>query len=556
MRPLLRLLRLAGPQWPWLLLSVALAAVTTLANVGLMAVSGWFVTAMGIAGLGHTTINYLMPAAIIRSLALLRTGGRYAERLVSHEATLRLLAALRTRLFASLVPLVPLPEGGRSSDLAARLASDVDRLELVFLRLVSPLAVAILTAVAVCCAVAVFSPRAAFALGILLLSAMLIVPLLAGRRGARAAADAAAQGDGLRRRLIDDLDGLAPLLLSGTWDAERATLLRRMDELLATERALAGVGALGQSGVSLIADLAPPVLLLVVLGFAGTQVLAGPELAMILLAAIASFEAFGGLPDAFAGLSGSIASARRIFDLIDRTPQIREPEHPVALSTRDDIVFDAVTLRYPGREAAALDSFSLAVPFGTHLAILGESGAGKSSLGQLLLRLADPSSGRITLGGTDLRDLATDDLRGRIVGVPQSAYLLSSTVGANLRLGRPDASPEMLAQAIRIAGLAPVLARLPQGLETPIGTAAARLSGGEARRLAIARALVVDPPVLILDEPGEGLDPETERALLSALVTQRRNRTLIVITHHAVGIELMDEVVVMKNGRCDNQPQR
>ena len=550
MRDLLRLLGLYRRHVGWILLSMLVSLVATLANVGLMAVSGWFITAMAAAGLSGIAMNYFTPAAIIRGLAILRTGGRYIDRVVGHEATLRLLADTRAHLFGMMVPLAPAAlEDLRSGDLLARLKSDIDRLELTFLRLLSPLAVALLTLVAV--GLILFLHDALLSAGVLtvLVGCGLVAPALAAAAAAGPGKALTARSANLRRLIVDDLSGLMPLIATGAFAGHRERLVGAMTSLVEAERRLARRAALGQALGRLSGDLALIVALAVGVPLVAAGRMAGPDLAMATLLSLSAAEVFMGLPAAFLGISSTLASARRLFAILDRKPPVVEHMPPEPLSEGRDLRLDGVTLRYPGSTCPALDDVSLVIPFGNHVALVGESGAGKSSIAALLARFRDPDGGEVRIGGVPLRQLALADVH-RVVGVvPQKPHLFTLTLGENLRLGRPTATDEELAAAVETAGLADFVARLPQGLATPVGVAGTTLSGGEARRVAIARALLLDPDILVLDEPGEGLDPETEAAVLDRLLDRMTGKTVILITHARAALYRMDIVVELDNGR-------
>lgn len=539
MMTLLRLLGLYRARWPWILAAVAVGVVATLANIGLMATSGWFITAMGLAGAVGASMNYFTPAALIRALAILRTGGRYVDRLVGHEATLRLLAELRVHVFRRLVPLVPgAVDDLRSGDLTARLGADIDRLELALLRIFAPTAVALATIAAVILAVGLIAPGLAGWVGGCLLLA-LIVPALAAAAGRSAAEAQTRRSAALREQLVGDIEGLTPLLLTGAAAAHVQALDARMAEMLAAETRAARIGALGQIGVASLGDLTQVVLLLAALPLVTSRALAGPELTLVLLASLATFEALAPLPDAFANLGATLTAARRVFALLDTGPTVADPAHP-ATPNGFDLTLTDVSLAFPGAAQPALAPLSLSIPQGTRLAIVGASGAGKSSLAELLVRFRDPSGGNIRLGGVDLRDLDRETLRRHILLVPQRPHLMTATLAETLRLGAPDASDAALADALAVAQLTTFVAALPQGLATPLGRAGAKISGGEARRVALARALLIDAPILVLDEPTEGLDGDTERRLLDALFARTVGRTLILLTHRPAALEGVD----------------
>lgn len=550
MRDLLRLLGLYRRSVGWILLSMLVSLAATLANVGLMATSGWFITAMAAAGLTGIAMNYFTPAAIIRGLAIVRTGGRYVDRVVGHEATLRLLADTRAHVFGRMVPLAPAAlDDLRSGDLLARLKADIDRLELTFLRLLSPLAVALLTLGAV--ALILFLQDGLLASGVLgvLVGFGLFVPALAAVAAAEPGRALTTRSADLRRMVVDDLSGLLPLIIAGAFSGHRERLVGAMTSLVEAERRLARRAALGQSLGRLSGDLALIVALAVGVPLVAIGRMAGPDLAMAALLSLSAAEVFMGLPAAFLGISSTLASARRLFAILDRTPPVAEQTNPKPLPEGRDLYLDGVSFGYPGALRSALNDITLEIPFGSHVALVGESGAGKSSIVSLLVRLRDPDGGEIRLGGVTLTDLSLADVRRTLGVVPQKPHLFTLTLEENLRLGRPSATANELAAAIETADLTEFVARLPQGLATPVGVAGTTLSGGEARRVAIVRALLLDPDILVLDEPGEGLDPETETAVLDRVLDRMAGRTVILITHARAALHRMNRVVELDNGR-------
>lgn len=550
MTDLLRLLALYRPWLGWIFVSILVSLVATLANVGLMAVSGWFVTAMAVAGLGSGSMNYFTPAAIIRALAIARTGGRWLDRVIGHEATFRLIAATRVWLFARLERIAPAGLGAlRSGDVAARLKGDTDRLELVFLRLIAPLAVAVASGLVATLVLAAYDGALAMALATTLVFGGLLAPGLvavAARGSGRRVTAISAE---IRAALVDVLDGLSPLLLTGDAQRRIAALDRRHGDLVAEEARLARWSGAGQVGVGLAADFAVVAILAIGIPLVGTGRLAGPDLTLAALLALSVVEAFVGVPTAFAGLAATLASARRIFALADRDPRVVDAEHPRDAPIAFDLIFDNVGLAHPGARRPALADFDLAIAEGEHVAIVGASGAGKSSLVDLIVRFRDPTAGEIRLGGVPLGEIGLDALRRRFAVVAQDPHLFSTTIAENLRLARPDASDDDLADALEAAQLAATVATMPQGAATPIGQAGSRLSGGEVRRLAVARALLAEAPILILDEPTEGLDPGNARRLLDTVLDRAQGRTVILFTHHRIALERMDVIVTLDAGR-------
>ncbi len=549
-RLVLRVLALWRPWAGWIALSIAVASVATLANVALMAVSGWFVTAMAVAGASGASMNYFTPAAIIRGLAILRTGGRWVERVVGHEATFRLIAALRVHLFERLERIAPAGlEDLRSGDVAARLKGDVDRLELMFLRLVAPLTVAAITTAIV----AIWAGRHDLGFAAVFLVAVgfggLLVPVLAARRTAAASARTAAIAAELRARLVDDLEGLTALIVTDAAPAHLAALERRHDAFVAAERSTATASALAQAGIGLSADAAMIGILALGVPLVTAGALAGPDLTLVALLVLAAFEAFAAVPAALIGLPATLASARRIFETTDRPAPVADPERPVDPPEGTRLEIERVGVTRPGAARPALADLDLTIEAGARVALIGASGAGKTTLLELLVRFRDPTAGTIRLGGVPLAAMTLEAVRARIVLVGQDPHIFSTTIAANLRLAQPEASDEALRAVLADVGLTERVEALPEGLATPVGTAGAQLSGGEARRLAVARALIGNARILLFDEPTEGLDPQTSARVIDAILARAGTRTVIVATHLPFALARMDAVVELDAGR-------
>lgn len=552
-----RLLTLARPWRGWMVLAVLVACATVLASVALMGIAGWFIAAMGIAGVTTGMMNYFLPAAGIRFFAIVRTGGRYGERLLSHEATFRLLAGLRLWLFRRLIPLSPGQlQSRRGGDLAGSLQADVDTLQHAYLRLASPVAVALVCGIAIVLVVAALHPPTALALAVLLIVAGGIVPTLARRAATTPGAEAVAARAALRVATVDLLQGLTDLRVAGAVELHLTALDGLGQRLVANQSRAASAGVMAEAAVGLSAGLA----LWSAALLASASVVAGgilPEVAPALvpalaLAALAAFEAVAPLPAAMERWGEVKAAARRIFALADRTPAIVAGPDPSPVPFDASVLFSSVRMRYGPALPPALDGLDLEIPDGRHLAVLGPSGAGKSSLGRLLVRFWE-YEGDIRLGGHDLRRYRPDDLR-RLVGIAtQDAQLFNGTVRDNLLMAAPDADTVALEQALEVVQLAPFVRDLPEGIDTWIGEAGARLSAGQARRLVLARALLCNPRILILDEPTENLDAGTARRLIASLRTATEGRTVILITHDPrAAAQFTDEIVHMANGRVSS----
>ncbi len=544
-----RLFGLLRSQRGWMLLGLAMALLSTLSGIALMAVSGYFITSMALVGAGGVAINYYTPAALIRLFAILRTGGRYAERLVTHEATLRMLARLRVWLFGRLVPLAPaaLVEL-RSAELFSRLRADVDALEHAYLGVLIPLLVALVVILVVMATTVVYLPTLSLPLLLLFLLGGALLPVWMLRQSRVPGAIVVTCNETLRALAVDGLRGRAELALYGAEDAHAAKLSAVAARLRQAQRQLDRLQALGSGGVMLAAQLAVLATLLWGVAAKGGGLLAGPGLVMLVLFVPAAFEAIAPLPEAWAQLGTTLASARRIFTLADTPVPVPEPGPPSPPIDRYDLRMRGVRLRYGAQSPWVLDGIDLDLAQGRRMALVGVSGAGKSSLVGVLSRLY-PCEGSITLGGTSFDAWHGDDLRAQIAVVEQRPYLFDASLRDNLRLARPEATEAQIQKAIELAQLSDYVASLPQGLRTWVGEDGIRVSGGEARRIAIARVLLADPPILVLDEPTEGLDAGTVTRLYAALDAAMKGRSVLLITHRLGGLaKLVDDVATMQQG--------
>lgn len=530
MRELFRILAVARGQWPWMAAGMLLAVLVIAANALLMAVSGWFIASMAVAGTTGAAFNYFFPSAAIRGLAILRTVGRYLERLATHEAGFRVLALLRVWLFRRLEPLAPATlERLGGGDVAGRLRADVDALESLYLRIMLPLAaggVAILAATAF---VAIWSTSAAGVLFLALLAAGVGLPLVARRLAEEPGRRSAELAGSLRETVTEGLQGGDELILLGATERQ-ASLVDDLSRRLVVEQERLAAGG----GITLAGGIAcGGVGVAAVLAIASFQVaageLGGPLLVMLLLFAAAAFESAGGMPAALQHLPAARESVRRILELADSPPPVPEPAVPAPLPASAGIAFRNVSFSH-APSLPVLRDFNLDVPAGGRVALMGPSGSGKSTVADILLRFRD-YGGSVTLGGVELRDLGGEAIRGLIAVVPQQPHLFNGTIRENILLGNPAAEEEQVRRAVRDAALAEWVDGLPLGLDTPVGEGGSAVSGGEARRIALARALLKDAPVFLLDEPTEGLDWTTEQRVIAALANRIGGKTVLIISH-------------------------
>jgi thiol reductant ABC exporter CydC subunit len=513
-------------------LAVLLGSLAVLSGAALLAASGALISG---AAERPSTLLVLMPLiTAVRLFGVSRAALRYAERLVSHDLTLRAVGRLRTEVLARLVPLAPAAlTGTRGGDLLARVRADVDTLQGAWLRLVAPTAVAVVAGTVAVVLTALVSPPLAAVLAVLLLLVGAVVPAWARSRGRRAARAAAEADAAFGSDTLDLLRGLADHL---TGDGGHRAL-RDLDAALDRQDEAERAGARLVAVTTVVRDGAAAVGVVAALWLVGHDVAAGSTdpvlLAATALGVLGAFEAVGGLGAAWSAAEGIRGAADRVRDLGGLEPVVTSPADPLPAPRAPDLELESVAHRYPGSSRPVLRDLDLRVRAGEKVALVGPSGAGKSSVLALALRAHDPVAGRVTLGGVDLRRLSLDDVRARSAWSPQVPQVLGGNLAGNLRLGRDDATPAELEAALRQVRLDHLLATV--GLDGWIGESGERLSAGERSRLALARALLSRADLLLVDEPTAHLDPDLSRHVLDLLADQRRG--VLLVTHDAAALD-------------------
>lgn len=538
----------------WMLtLGIILAIITLLASIGLLTLSGWFLSASAVVGVtGIYSFNYMLPAAGVRGAAITRTAGRYFERLVSHDATFRVLQHLRIYTFSKLLPLSPagLARYGQG-ELLNRVVADVDTLDHLYLRVISPLVGAFVVIVVVTLGLSVLDLTLAITLGGIMLLTLFILPPLFYQAGKRTGQNLTHLRGQYRQQLTSWLQGQAELTIFGASVRYRAQMEATELQWHEAQRRQSELTALSQALMLLIGALAVIVMLWMASGGVSGNTQPGALIALFVFCALAAFEALAPVTGAFQHLGQVIASALRITELTEQQPEVTFPDNGSTLSQPITLTLRDVSFCYPGQSQNALDTLSLQAKPGEHIAILGRTGCGKSTLLQLLTRAWNPQHGEILFNDLSISTLSESSLRQSISVVPQRVHLFSATLRDNLLMAAPQASDDALSEILCRVGLEKLLE--DDGLNAWLGEGGRQLSGGELRRLAIARAVLHDAPLMLLDEPTEGLDATTESQMLELISEVMREKTVLMVTHRLRGLSRFDQIIVMDNGHIIEQ---
>jgi ATP-binding cassette, subfamily C, bacterial CydCD len=548
---LTRLIKLAAPFKGWMALSALLGSFTIGSSIGLMATSAFIIASATL----HPSIADLAVAIVgVRFFGIARGVFRYLERLVSHRVNLSLLAQLRVWFYRSIEPLAPaglMPY--RSGDLLSRIVGDIETLQNFFVRVIAPPAVALIIAVCMTIYLSNFSPTLALVILALMLAVGVLIPLFVQRISRQSGREAVILRSELNQQLIDGWQGLTELIAFGREQDHSMRIKISSRNLIRVQSHMASITAAHTAFGALLANLAMWLVLVISIPLISTAQLSGVYLPVLALATLASFEGVLALPLAFQYLESNLQAARRLFEIIDAakvgsiTGPIKsieiDPQQPIEISIRD------LSFRYSPNEPLVLDRFSCDLTAGRSVALVGSSGVGKSTVINLLLRFWDFDQGQILLNGHDLRNYDPEEVRKLISVVPQRTHLFNASIRDNLLIARPAATEDEIIRSAQQAELHDFIQSLPEKYDTVIGEQGLQLSGGERQRLAIARALLKDAPLLILDEATANLDPLTERAVLRALQCHQANRATLMITHRAIGLESVDEIIDLDRDR-------
>jgi thiol reductant ABC exporter CydC subunit len=545
MKTFRRLLGFVLPFWPQVLLSALLGALTIGASISLMSTSAFLISMAAL----HPSVAAISVAVVgVRFFGISRGVFRYLERLSAHSLTFRVLAKLRVWFYQAIEPLAPARlVTSRSGDLLNRVMSDVETLDNLYVRVLAPPLVAIVVIVGMAIFMGAFSPLLSLVLTVFLLAIGLGLTILALGLNQKPGRQLTDQRALLRADLVDAVQGLPDLVAFGqakTWLAKIKATGERFGAVQTRMARLSGL----QSGLnSLLMGMGVWLLLVLSIPMVVDGTVKGIHLAVIVLGAMASFEAVQNLPQAAQLLEANLQSARRLFEIADSAPAVAEPAAALPRPTTANLRVRGLKFAY--ETELVLDGIDFDLPAGKKMAIVGPSGAGKSTLVNLLMRFWEFSEGQIELDGQDIRQYMPVDARRMFSLVSQGTYLFNASLNENLRLARPWATPAEIEEVCRQAELHDFVSSLPRGYETLVGERGVQFSGGERQRVAIARALLKDAPLFIFDEPTANLDPATERRLVETLRRVSQGKSVLWITHRLVGLEEMDEILVMDKGR-------
>ncbi|MCL1092965.1 heme ABC transporter ATP-binding protein/permease CydC [Shewanella kaireitica] len=563
MRALLPYIKRFRSQWFMMFIGLFLSVTTLMAGIGLLSLSGWFLSATAVAGLTVATaqmFNYFTPAGGVRFLSIVRTASRYGERLATHEATFSLLTDLRCWVWNKLMPLSAKNlQGIRRGDLLNRLVADIDTLDHLYLRLLTPLLASLLMLIGLYFFVSWFDAELAVILCSMLLAVWLLLPTVfyfLGRKPGVAQLETKRQ---LRVQLLEYLQGQAELTLFGAQGVYRQRLNAAESLMIASQSRMNLVTSLSQACLIFCHGFAVLVMLYMAAAGVGESVPPGPKLAMIVFMTMATIEMMMPLAGAFQHLSACSSAATRLNQVVEQTPDVTYAAESQLQISKGHVELSDIDFGYDAAHPV-LSKLSLTIPAGTKVALLGQTGCGKSSLLSLITREWLPQSGQVKLDDRDAAAYSEQALRDSMSVVSQRIYLFSGTLRENLAIALENFSrkdDDKLIAVLQQVGLSALL-QGDKPLDNWIGEGGRQLSGGELRRIGVARALLRDAPLLLLDEPTEGLDKKTEREILDLLFDFAVDKTVLMISHRLTAMTRMDTIHLMEQGRirCSGDHQQ
>jgi len=544
MKDLIRLAKLILPPAPVIALAALWGFLTVGSNVGLMAASAYLIAAAAL----HPGIYELMPVIVgVRFFGISRAVFRYGERYLTHDVTLRALSRIRVTFYRYLEPLAPaVLSSYRFGDLLSRFVLDVENLQNFYLRVLAPLLISLGVFFGVSALLGWFHPAFALTFALVYLLSAILIPWISFRLLQGSAKKQNIAQTSLRSFLSDSLQGIdetAIYQMESTQEEE----LKRLDHKLIKEQAKSAHIKAGANSLALFASFFTLWLIL----FIGIMLIERGQLdpvllPMLLMAAYTGFEPVISLTNISYYLEECLSSTRRLFAMIDSVPEVDENEGNKDLPPDYSIRIENLTFSYGPNESPVIENLSFFLKSGAKLAVMGVSGSGKSTLINLLLRFWDYHQGSILLGGKELKEYHPETLRSLLGVVTQYTHLFNGTIRENMLLAKPQATDEEIEKALENVDLLGFIKSLPQGLDTNIGEGGFKLSGGQRRRLVIARVFLKNPPILLLDEATANLDPITEKAVSESLERLMEGKTTLIITHSQKEAETIGRVLIIE----------
>ena len=523
-----------------IVIGLSLSILTLFASVFLLSLSGWFLASTAVVGVaGLYTFNYMLPAAGVRAAAITRTASRYVERLVNHNTTFKILAYLRTLAFRKILPLSANQLAQyQKADLLNRFIVDIDALDHLYLKLFSPIVTALIMILLLFVGLSYINLPIALIITIVLTITLLAIPVIFYHAGKQLGETLAKQQSEYRALLINYLQGQAELTLFNAQHRYRTKLDKLESDWLFHQQRQSTLMALSSALVVLIAGFLTLLVLWLI-----TQYTLSPLVALFVFVCLASSEILAPIPGAFIFLGQVLTSAKRTTTLFNQTPDIKfiEQGKTIDLSIAK-LQFDDISFSYPNQPFAILSHFSLTINSGQHVGLIGKTGCGKSTLLNLVTRTWEANSGKILINDIPVDQLDEATLRQTIAVVPQVITIFSDTLKQNLLIGKRQASDQQLIDVLHQVELSKLLAT-DQGLNLPLGQGGRALSGGEIRRIGIARALLHNSPLILMDEPTESLDQQTEQQIIELIKQICKNKTLLMVTHRLTNNPLFDRVI-------------
>lgn len=542
-----RLLGFMKPLRGWILISTMTGLATVAAGVGLLGTSAYLIASAAF----HPSIAELSVAVVgVRFFGISRGVFRYLDRLVSHHVNFRLLSILRIWFYNCLKLLAPARLiHYQRGDLLSRAIGDIDALDQFYVRAVSPVISAIFATVGFSLLVGSWNVRLGWILAAGLSVTSFVLPALVYIFSRGPAKQLVDQRAILSQTMLDTLRGAAEMMV---FQQQEEGLTQINQVSLQTNRAQVGLAhsqGLSNGMNAVLTQGTVAIMLLVGIPLVRTGELDGIMLAVIVLITMASFEISIPIAQAAQFWESSLQAARRLFEMADQQPAIIEPVIPVSVPEKPNILIRNLSFQYHGNLPLAADHLNIDLPYGRKIALVGENGSGKTTILNLLMRFWDCQPGEILIDGIPVQEFSPKELRQRIGYVSPGGAIFQTTLRQNLLLANPGALDADLLRVLDSVQLGEWVQTLPDGLDTWLGASGLTISGGQLQRIQLARGLLMDAPIYLLDEPTTHLDVETETRLISLFRSIFQNRSLVWVTHRLVGLDWLDEILVLDNGR-------